>query len=325
MSNTIKHITVAAGVFCLFFTAHTQVSALAPGVEGRVVVEDTGAPIPGVWVRWEDSWGNSRYVQTDSEGKFFYISWQDRSVKRNVEFNTMVDTDLDGVEDSKLSSTNDRGYGCHQNPHSFTAVVPTGWQGSFTTVSGQLFSNVGFTYNVGDIYYQSAAVASECICETTEMTGSIAAGSTVDFTTVAFASDPDLARVDNISYNVNKDGVEIFQSGLTPVAERDDGKFQSTWSYTFPEENAQGSYNIKVNIGCLGKTAELMSPPVGLLGSLARSISAVFSPRGKLNPASVSNYQLAQSEESLKLGTFEPEQRNPDVNITCKKISFELE
>lgn len=95
-------------------------------------------PVPGVWVKWEDSKGNVRYARTDSNGKYNFRSWQDAD--RNTEANTRIDTDFDGTADAWQADAGpanggDRagydGFGCRENPHKFTVIIPHGWRGNF--------------------------------------------------------------------------------------------------------------------------------------------------------------------------------------------------
>lgn len=103
-----------------------------------------GAGIEGVWVRWTDNMNrprrvnNIRYTQTRADGSFYFASWQLMSRDaRKTEFDTLIDTNLDGKNDARMASTLDsNAFGCAANPHEFTAVVPYNWFGTFSVVNG---------------------------------------------------------------------------------------------------------------------------------------------------------------------------------------------
>lgn len=319
-SFTTKLFTVSVLVLAGFAISGRSAYALAPIAKGRVVVAETMAPLSGVWVQWHEDDGNYRYTQTDSKGEFSYTSWNDRdATDKNAEFTTRIDTNLDGVPDATLSSTNNRGYGCGQNPHDFTAVVPAGWNGTFTTQAGKLFSNGSYTYDVGDILYQAGSVIS-CVCDNTQVTGEIAPGAQFTLTTQATTDDPGKNKVDTLSYAVSNNGLKVSDSGPLPVEELDNGLYQGNWSYTLPED-AFGEYNIKVSFACSAKTLSML----GAENNGDSPLKKLFSMSAKkINTLSKSGYQLAQGEESLKLGTFGPDQKQPQVDITCTDVNFKL-
>lgn len=141
-TNTLAFLVAILGL--ALFAAPVQ--ANAPDVKGRVVFRDTGEPMPGVVIRWVDDNDNEgdedgvRYTRTDADGWYYFPSFNG-SVNRPsgaYESSTRIDTDGDGTEDAPVwkvyelySSGHAKGFGCGQNPHTFTALQPASPPGYF--------------------------------------------------------------------------------------------------------------------------------------------------------------------------------------------------
>ncbi|PIR08703.1 hypothetical protein COV53_01635 [Candidatus Gottesmanbacteria bacterium CG11_big_fil_rev_8_21_14_0_20_37_11] len=172
-SSTFKFSIFLSGVLVLFLLLTNEVIATAPEVHGRVLRQDTNAPIPDVWVRWSDlepparsqNEHGVRFTKTNTNGEFTFCSWQKSATCADVAScnnNVMIDTDWNSSNESRLAQTSDgycsSGFGCSENSHKFTAVVPAGWLGLFTTVSGydlhiDQMNNVEQPVDIGIFYY----------------------------------------------------------------------------------------------------------------------------------------------------------------------------
>jgi hypothetical protein len=167
----------------------------APDIKGRILLEGTNSPIPGVWVSWRHSYNRyvplpsqTRYTITDNAGNFVFEDWQKFSCaqKSNSEifkiYNyqdykrygpkknawsqshfTLIDANLDGKLDFPLvpewsdqtcSSPPDiNGFGCNENPHQLTVILPYNWYGHFDTIPAVDINNIDGTVTLADIYY----------------------------------------------------------------------------------------------------------------------------------------------------------------------------
>lgn len=106
-------------VFSLFFTTEKAV-ANAPNLRGHVGTV-TGLPLEGANVLWTDKNGQQRSVLTSADGSFFFPSWQ--------------------------NSGNGNGFGCNENPHTFTATKP----GYVCDPLGSSFGNGDYEIDIGVI------------------------------------------------------------------------------------------------------------------------------------------------------------------------------
>lgn len=150
-----------------------RVHAFVPDIDGYVKTR-TGAPIPGVWVEWKDSLGYKRYAQTDSKGRFFFVSQtttyylDHNSSEWNKEYNTYIDIDLDGTVDTRqrqIPYDEWNAFGCYQNPHTFTVIKPKGWTGTFDNAAIDLvdFANVYKLLTIGIAYYDESVPANPTV------------------------------------------------------------------------------------------------------------------------------------------------------------------
>lgn len=93
--------------------------ANAPDIYGSVVTQ-TGAPIAGATVDWRDNRGEYRSTTTDNGGRFGFASWQ--------------------------NSGNGSGFGCGENPHTWSVSSLS----SCSSIT-QSFSNTGASLEIGSI------------------------------------------------------------------------------------------------------------------------------------------------------------------------------
>lgn len=141
-----------------------EVYANAPEVVGRVVTS-TGAPVSGVWVKWKANPGYYRYARTDTNGNYIFKGWDDLGgTERRRQFNTRIDTNLDGSlddyeafygGDNTQSNYTQNNFSCGDVPHTYTVAVPVGMNGTFTQVGNVKINNGNHTEVVDDIVYTS--------------------------------------------------------------------------------------------------------------------------------------------------------------------------
>lgn len=167
---------LALFLFCitaLLVFGTTKAEAANPTVSGRVIMDGTNTPISGVWVRWKDSNGGTWYTKTDSSGRY---SFEDLSGMKPKDIGDMldnsIDTNGDGAKEAKelvfpnSDEQNGQGNGNGNknfdlssnfnslaNTHSFTAIVPAAWSGTFNTVSGVALNSAASSYSVADIIF----------------------------------------------------------------------------------------------------------------------------------------------------------------------------
>lgn len=175
MKLSIINLTKILVCFLFFaFVFSAKAYAAAPDVEGYVLTK-TGNPVyhvgsdgsrHGVWVRWTDSSNDARLVQADPyTGRFLFPSWHLLTdAQRQAQFTNYVDSNLDGTADTPQAyavvagvyNQLDIGFGCGQNPHTFTAILPYGWGGSFSTLGNLTLININnstATVFVGSVNY----------------------------------------------------------------------------------------------------------------------------------------------------------------------------
>jgi len=150
-SLIIKFFTVVFFLLCFSTIISPKAYAAAPDVSGSVFVKGTNAPVVGIWVKWTANDGYIRYAKTNVNGIYTFVSWgkcqtsaecaQEKQMRIN-QYNTWIDTNLDGVKDARMADTTSyKHFGCVQSPHEFTAVVPKG--------KNYTFQGVSFSFNNG--------------------------------------------------------------------------------------------------------------------------------------------------------------------------------
>lgn len=152
-----------------------------PDIEGYVRVAGTNAPVVGVWVKLTNSNSQdsscvsgavdqSRYVKTDSTGKYTFVSWTNGG-SAAVGEGVNIDTNLDGSNDAVQYPTFDScdpsdpspgsTFSCGRDPFVLEVIKPKGWTGNFDTYGTTsdtpcvfCINNGTATYNVSeDLYY----------------------------------------------------------------------------------------------------------------------------------------------------------------------------
>lgn len=137
-------------VFAAFAVAH-PVAAYAPNVTGKII-QNTGAPIPGVWVEWssqetgdddnQENKGTSvRYSGTGEDGGFKFKSWDSegtveinniqQSIVGRREHEEKINLDYDegnGREARRSSTPNYDIFNCHNEVNSFALKLPESLQ-----------------------------------------------------------------------------------------------------------------------------------------------------------------------------------------------------
>jgi len=152
-SLIIKFFIVVFFLLCFNTIVSSKAHAAAPDVSGSVLVKGTNAPVVGIWVKWTDDTGHIRYAKTNASGIYTFVSWGKARTDaelvaeqkmRDKQHATWIDTNFDGVKDARMASTTYyKHFGCVQNPHQFTAVVPKDKKYKFQGVS--------FSFNNGYI------------------------------------------------------------------------------------------------------------------------------------------------------------------------------
>ena len=318
-----------------------KVEAYAPPVWGYVKTK-TGVPIGGIAVKWEDSENNIRYTFTNPDGYFFYSSYSllPRE-KREQMYQTMIDTDHDGVPESRECNVIPEGrekdvpdgFGCRQNPHKITAVMPKNWTGGFSApppfeaIPGNKLNNSMAEAKVVDIIYDpnyrpppsvtatgtrppniTVTPASACNCENMTVSDNLRTGEQITITTRARSLFPDTTKVGYMIYRVFKNGVEIAKSKTIPASEifNSYGRYETSWKYRLPQgKDSPGNYHISAQIVCAKKTASLIKPVSAQDYGLFPSVT-VIAPSGV---------------NSLQLGTFHP---IASLKLGCKDMYFTI-
>lgn len=116
----------------LLAVSANAVKANVPDTVGRVIYKDTGEGVHGILVKWKDRDGGVRYTRTDASGRYVFQSFTtlgDRT-DRAYQSTELVDTNYDGVNDTPLWKVDQlygennlaRGFGCGQNPQTYTVL-----------------------------------------------------------------------------------------------------------------------------------------------------------------------------------------------------------
>lgn len=155
----IKNILIFAVLIGIYlFVGADQIQAAAPIVNGSVRMLDTEIGAPYVWVKWTDNNNHIRYTQADINGRYSFPSWQALSDDdRNILANTKVNTNFDGTSFVNQATTSDRegSFGCDESPHTFTAIKPVNWNGTFNTITIAVgdFNNGDYTLDNKPLYF----------------------------------------------------------------------------------------------------------------------------------------------------------------------------
>lgn len=318
-----------------------KAQAYAPPVWGYVKTK-TGAPLAGIAVKWADSENNIWYIFTNANGYFYYptynlISWD----KRYQMYQTMIDTDHDGIPESRESNVlpEDKdaeinaGFGCSTNPHIITAVLPKNWKGGFSVpppfeaAPGNELNNSMGEAKVVDIIYDpnyrpppsvtptgarppniTVTPASACNCENMSVSDNLRVGEQITVTTRARSLFPETTKVGYMIYHVFKNGVEIAKSKTLQAEEifNSYGRYQTSWKYRLPQgKDSPGNYHISAQFICAKKTASLIKPVSAQNYGLFPSVT-VIAPSGV---------------NSLQLGTFHP---ISSLKLGCKDMYFTI-
>ena len=181
------------------------------------------------------------------------------------------------------------------------------------------------------------------------------------FTTFAKVENPSTnnAEVRNITYHVEKDGVEIANSGPisagAPQSQTDQNgvpieRYTTNWNYTIPADNANSStYRVYAKIVCGYKTQATVAPqsvPLKQAGILDRiifffmdilGIQHASAAGGRVptvaNPIFEGTEPVNYVEPSanptdfntVKLGTFDPlTTPTPSPKLGCKQVIFQV-
>lgn len=144
----------------IFYARHDQILANAPTVDGYVYVDGTGAPVVGVWVKWQDKNQSIRYAKTDDTGHYQFRSWQNDDVRED-ESERRIDTDLDGQNDAyqgHSTQPSDHAFGCGEGPHIFSVIKPHNALGNFgvnmtSTMLEDNFSNTIRRHTLPNFYW----------------------------------------------------------------------------------------------------------------------------------------------------------------------------
>lgn len=180
VSKILSSSLIVLALYCASSYVAKPVHAGAhPRMYGYVRNANTNAPIPNVWVRWRIGQCGTvchcpgmnkteeAYVLTDATGRFYFREMYAEWPTDINALGRMIDTNFDGTNDDeqiprytgpdcyrapgfgKVITWN---FGCSENTHTFTAIVPNGWNGNFSTASNDM-NNIAGEVNVGTIYY----------------------------------------------------------------------------------------------------------------------------------------------------------------------------
>lgn len=281
-----------------FFSYTSEVNAWSPDIYGHVKTQ-TGAPIPGIWVKWTDALGNVRYTQSDNSGYFLFPNRSIYSKEQMLTmYNTMIDTNLDGTNDSRLVSTSSQyGFGCWENPQVFTAVKPYNVAGYFSQPTKFIdqqplvVNNAEAIKELVDIVYYSPTAS--CVCNNISYTGNLSPGSTINIKVGANITGD--FQLGSTVFHVIKDGYELASSDKRPFSDAGAGNYTSTWSYQLPQE--LGEYAIYADFSCdVQNFNEFLGVYKGYLNMTP------FPP---------------EKRETLKLGTFTTGLDNAKYKLGC--------
>ena len=251
--NIIKLFVISIFLYLTMFNIVGVVKANAPTLVGRVVTT-TGAPVAGVWVKWVDGTNRFRFRQTDQNGNYDFVGWHDYTpAEIAVMRATPIDSNLDGINDTFLADDSpvviqagwDLGFGCWENPHSFSVVPPVGLNGTFSQVTGISFDNGQGTLVLPDIIFTSSSPMPTPSPTPTGLTTRV----------VNFGIAPASGISGNIFYDINQNGVQdvgenVFTGGaLITVtgATYAQTTTDANGNYTLPSL-PNGSYTVYVTV-----------------------------------------------------------------------------
>ncbi len=154
--------------------APTITYAGAETVDGYVYVQGTTTGVAGIFIKWQDASGHIRYVGTDGTGYFRFKSWQGQyncapddqncigsnagaaQNDRNIECQNY----LSSVGVNQSSTCDFSGFGCLENPHTFSVVKPSSMPGTFTgPIVTEVSNSSTGTKRIGPFYYSGACPA----------------------------------------------------------------------------------------------------------------------------------------------------------------------
>ncbi len=201
----------------------------------------------------------------------------------------------------------------------------------------------------------------KCSCDSMVYSGTVAAGSTLTFTTYATADIPETTYVLHMIYHVEQDGTEILVSSPIPAIEEPSGsgRYYTNWDWTIPADwSGSTHFRIWAEIVCAYKQAYLptntyskiavlgVSTPykrVSFLDILSRAFRSLFglssstptpTPTSMMAPIPTTSQSrikplgysfIAPTDPSLKLGTFLPVCPTPYVLPGCKEVNIYME
>lgn len=347
---------------CLFgtFLAFTfNVSANAPDLAGKVE-SLTGMGVAGVWVKWTDRLGDVRYAQTDGNGNYFFKSWQRLAPQeRHHERVTNVDVNGSGVKNTKIAFLKPGldsfdGFGCGQNPHNLTAIMPVTAFGAFKTVTLDV-NNVPVTVTPPPIQPEPSVTPgptatatptpanlfneSMCKCDGIDSSGPIMSNQDLTFTAYSKVegADTSVAKVTSMTFYLTRNNDILAKSDpIAPtVIENLSTKvrYKASWTTKIPEPvDRSATYRVFTKIQCSKKDSlaiqdkqeiQVAKPQTnkGFLANIFSFLTSFFAP-GKNPPTykalaqKQAQQQVLSADNKLQIGTFTPGQ------ITQKTCSF---
>lgn len=336
----MKKILIAF-IFLLPLILPQKAEAFAPPVWGYVKTK-TGAPVAGIAVRWFDASGNTWFTYTNTSGYFYYPTYNKLSREKRFEiYNRLIDTDLDGIPDSRENSIEPEeedeegingGFGCSTNPHVIIAVMPKNWPGAFSVPPpfeaepGNELNNSMAEVKVVDIIYDpdyhppvtiapteippdlTITPGSGCDCVSMTVSDNLRVGELITIIIKARSLVPETTEVSSMLYRVYKDGVQIDNSNTIKADEITDayGLYKTDWVYRIPAgPESPGNYHISAQIFCSKKTVALVPQASSQEYGLYPDVT-VYAPSGV---------------DSLQLGSFYPV---TDLKFGCKDMYFSI-
>lgn len=336
--NTCRVLLFILTFFLFLFARRAPVKAEVheiPTIFGQVINKYDQMPVVGVWVKWEDRLHNIRFIQTDAQGKFVFESWW--KVDGNKLKATDIDTDLDGVNDSKQAYG--YGFGCSEGPHNWSVVKPNGWNGRFVNNQGieagitEGFANIPGQIDMGMMYWEPS-----CDCYSMDVVNAddLVPGREATFSAKARVNNPatNPARVTSMTYFIERNGIEITPSpGETreitvsgPEPTVVDGMpvnlYTTKWSFQIPKQgNGVEKYKVSVKLNCGITAAQAPDEKASLIKSLSGYITGLFNKSDLFQPKTVlSADQILSADKTIKIGTFYP----PEVGKGCNQLWFKI-
>ena len=362
--NKVVLFIVLSFCFMVLPVIDKPVLASAPDIIG-VVQTSTGAPIPGVWVKWKDSRNpyvnhpsQERYVQADSSGNYIFPSWHLMTQEqREAEYNTMIDTNLDGTpETHKASDPYEHHFGCTTGPHTFSVIPPANWNytGDQIQVGIPDFANARGSLSAPPIVVIPPVAPVPtltpmpqvfCACDGVSVAGPIEGGGQITVSGKAMVTRANSAtsKVNSMTYTVKKNGQTVSTSSpisIIQLAGTNDS-YQSTFPYTIPTAGAgeAGStvrYTVDAAIQCGTKTPATTTSGaqantqglVGFIRSLFGLSNAPSSPTPTIaaNNSQIQNIQAPEAARTLQFGTFSISTPTPTpyLNPQCSSVEFDV-